>query len=105
MNAPDKPWKVLVDDNFHYGETSHTPVASFDTLEEAIAECRSRVDDWLRVELKPGMDAATLYEHYTIYGEDPWILGGKLNDPVPFCAWDYAKERCKELCREDRREG
>ena len=42
MTVPDKPWKVLVDDNFEYHETSQTPVADFDTREEAIAYCRAR---------------------------------------------------------------
>lgn len=60
---------------------------------------RVLVDDWLRRELEPGMDAKTLYEQYTLYGEDPWILGGKLNDPVPFRAWQYVRGRCEEMCR------
>jgi len=100
MNAPDKPWKVLVDDNFHHGETSQTPVAGFDTCGEAIAYCKSRMDNWLQGAFKPGMDPEALFQSYTTYGEDPWILGGKLNDPVPFRAWDYARERCREICRE-----
>ena len=100
MTVPDKPWKVLVDDNFDYHETAQTPVADFDTREEAIAYCRSRVDRWLAVTHEPGMTAAALFDSYTTYGEDPWILGGKLNDPVPFRAWNYARERCREICGE-----
>lgn len=98
MLVPDKPWKVVVDDNFDHGHSSFMPVAAFDTLEEAIAECKSRVDAWLLTEHKPGMRAQQLWEEYTCYGEDPWVLGGKLNDPVPFRAWDYARRRCSEIC-------
>lgn len=98
MLVPDKPWKVIVSDNFDWEDSSITPVAAFDTREEAIAECKSRVDAWLAGEHKSGMRAEELYERYTIFGEDPWVLGGKLNDPVPFSAWDYARQRCAELC-------
>ncbi len=98
MFLPDKRWKVIVSDNFDWEDSSFTPVAAFDTREEAIAECKSRVDGWLATENKPGMQAEQLYERYTIFGEDPWVLGGKLNDPVPFRAWDYARRRCAELC-------
>lgn len=100
MLVPDKPWKVVVDDNFDYGNSTYEPVAAFDTLEEAIAECRSRVDAWLMTAHEPGMRVEQLWEQYTCFGEDPWVLGGKLNDPVPFSAWDYARQRCSEICAE-----
>lgn len=66
--------------------------------EEAIAERKSRVDAWFATEHKPGMRAQQLWEQHTCFGEDPWVLGGKLNDRVPFRAWDYARRRCAELC-------
>lgn len=100
MTTEQKPFQIFIADNWDYHESSRVPVASCDTLAEAIAECQSRVDADLRGLRKPGMEPQALFEAYTTYGEDPWILGGKLNDPVPFSAWDYARERCKEICRE-----
>ncbi len=99
MDVPDKPWKLLVNDNFNSGETATVPVAAFDTVEETTAECRSRVDAWLETESVPGMSADQLFEHFVTFGEDPWILGGTLRDGVPFSAWDYARERCHVICR------
>ena len=46
-----------------------------DNLAEAIAECQSRVDADLRGLRKPGMEPQALFEAYTAYGEDPWIIG------------------------------
>lgn len=100
MTTEQEPCQIFIADNWDYHESSTVAVASFDTLAEAIAECQSRVDADLRALRNPGMEPQALFEAYTIYGEDPWILGGKLNDPVPFRAWDYARERCAGICRE-----
>ena len=100
MTTHEKSFQIFIADNWNYHESSRVPVASFDTLAEAIAECQSRVDADLRGLRTPDMDPRALFDTYTTYGEDPWILGEKLNDPVPFSAWDYARERCKEICRE-----
>jgi len=101
MLVPDKAWKVVVDDNFDHGNSTYEAVAAFDTREEAIAECKSRVDAWLATAHEPGMQADQLWEQYICFGEDPWVLGGKHNDPVPFRAWNYARQRCAELCAAD----
>ena len=98
MQIPDKPWKVLVDDNFDHGESSLTPVWAYDTLDEAIADCKARVDRWLMSQLEPGMGAKQLYDSYTTYGDDPWILGPPPSKGVLFSAWDYARERCWAIC-------
>lgn len=98
MNASDKRWKVMISDNFDWEYVPRTPSAEFDTLEEAIGLCKSVVDAWLVIELEPGMQPAELFDRYTTFGEDPWVLGGGANGGVPFRAWDYARQRCQELC-------
>jgi hypothetical protein len=98
MVALDKPWKVIVDDNFQYPRSTLTPVASFDTLAEAIAVCKAGVDRCLFAEWKPGISAEDLYRRYTSFGNDPWILGPSGSDRVPFSAWDYARVRCQQMC-------
>ena len=47
--------------------------------------------------LKPGMTAAELYDMYTSFGDDPFIVRIDPNDPIHFSAWDYAKERSNDL--------
>ena len=44
-----------------------------------------------------GMSAQALWEQYTCFGEDPFILSVDVT-PVHFSAWDYARERCAQLC-------
>lgn len=99
MRSVDKPWQVLLDDNFHHGESSFIPYASYDTLEEAIAQCKVRVDECLMADFKPGIGAEELYDIYTTYGADPWIMGPPGSELVPFSAWDYAKGRCWAMCQ------
>lgn len=92
------PFKVCVDDNFHYmDESERTTEGSFATLEEAVAVCKQIVDSFLRDNFKPGISARDLYEKYTMFGDDPFILS-EFGDGG-FSAWHYAKERCEQLCR------
>ena len=84
--------KVLVDDNFHYGDEDERYVAGeFATLEEAVAECRKIVKEQIEHLLKQGVAKEDLLETYKQFGEDPWTSGGK------FSAWDYAKELCQQI--------
>jgi len=86
---------VFVDDNFHYGDSDERyKLGSFPTAEAAVEAARKIVDDYLTSNLKPGMTAEHLYSGYTGFGEDPFIIG----EGVTFSAWDYAKQRCQELC-------
>jgi hypothetical protein len=94
------PYIVKVDDNFHYmDEDERYELATFATLDEALAACRKLVDDWLADNHKPGMTAAQLYELYCGFGEDPFIVAP--NEPslgVPFSARDYVRERVAAIC-------
>jgi len=84
---------VKIDDNFHFmDESERYSDGEYDTYDEAVARCKFIVDDYLQSALEPGMTAKQLFASYTMYGEDPFIVGGNERG---FKAWDYAKERCK----------
>lgn len=92
-------YQVLIDDNFHYqDESERVKHGVFATLEEAVAACQSIVDAYLDDAFKAGMTADALFESYTAFGEDPFIvLDGPGAAPVKFSAWDYARQRCAEI--------
>jgi hypothetical protein len=89
-------YTVYVDDNFHYQDEEHRYMAGeFASHEEAVAECKSIVADYLMSALEPGMTASALYSSYTMFGEDPFVVGPH---GAGFSAWTYAKQRCQDLC-------
>lgn len=95
---PEQKLTVLVDDNFHYqDEDERYKLGEFDDLAAAISACQRVVDGYLTEAYEPGMSAADLHRSYTSFGEDPYIVGA--DQPVPFSAWDYAKQRCQEICK------
>lgn len=62
-------------------------------MAEAIAKCIEIVYKCLQASYKPRMTNEELYEDYTSFGDDPYIVGdGK------FSAWTYAKQKCDEIC-------
>ncbi len=92
-------YQVFIADNFHYrDETENYKLGDFDSFEEAVNICRKIVDDFLQRNLKDGATADELYQNYINFGEDPFIVGEAA--PYKFSAWDYAKERCSQICRE-----
>ena len=94
------PYKVLVDDNFHYMDEDETyTYGEFETLSEAVNAAKRIVDSSLSEQYKPGMNADELYDLYKNFGEDPYIAPGFHHDI--FSAWDYAKERCYEICNQE----
>jgi hypothetical protein len=91
----EKPYTVLVDDNFAYmDEDKRYMHGAFATLEEAVQACQAIVDDFMRRTYTPGMSAAALYREYVAASEDPFIRG----PGAEFSAWTYAKQRCEALC-------
>lgn len=93
-------YKVMVDDNFHYQESDERrEYGAYQTLEEALAACRGLVDKSLREEYRPGISAQDLYDRYTSFGDDPFIMVIEgADDRAKFSAWDYAKDRCRVIC-------
>ena len=88
-------YKVMVDDNFHYmDEDERYHHGIFSTAEEAIAACKRIVDENLENQVKPGMTATELYESYTNFGSDPFVVTlSPADERIDFSAWDYARER------------
>ena len=94
-------YKVLVDDNYHYmDESKRYELGEFHSYEEAVAALKRIVDEYLLASHKPGMTAQQLCDGYTGFGEDPFIVAVSPSSNIEpkFSAWDYAKERCEELC-------
>jgi hypothetical protein len=95
------PYKVYIDDNFHYQDTEHRyEYGTYQSLEEAVTVARRIVDEFLEWEYRSGMSANDLYDQYVSFGEDPFIVPDeRVGEGVIFSAWDYAKQRCADLCK------
>ena len=93
------PFTVRIRENSHYMDESEAyDHGSFATYAEAEAACRKIVDDYLAGAMKPGMSAEALFRAYTMFGEDP-VIDALGPDGKRFSAWDYARQRCGELCQ------
>lgn len=91
-------YRVFVDDNFHYMDDEYRyQKGTYGDWESAVAVCKRIVDDFLEVNYKPRMESQELWRQYRDFGEDPFILGPD-PDAQGFSAWNYAKERSKEIC-------
>lgn len=88
---------VRVADNFHYmDEDESYRHSEHATWGEAVATARRLVDMSLTEHFHSGMSAESLYGWYTMFGDDPYIVSPPWDEQ--FSAWDYAKQRCDELC-------
>ena len=91
-------YKVYVDDNFHYMDESHRyKLGEYKTLGKAINACKKIVNEFLHENYKPGMTIGELLTQYSLYGEDPFIIGA--DEGVPFSARDYASVKVREICQ------
>jgi hypothetical protein len=94
-------YRVQADDNFHYMDQDYRHnLGDFPTYSEALAVCKEIVDRFLCHEYVAGMAESALYFRYMMFGSDPFIVErSESPDPSPaFSAWDYARQRCRELC-------
>ncbi len=93
------PYQIFVADNHRYrDETANYKLGDFDSFEEAVDVCKKIVDDFLQRSYKEGATAAELHQNYINFGEDPFIVGASA--PFKFSAWDYAKQKCSQICGE-----
>lgn len=95
----NRKYIVGVDDNYHYlDESERYNAACFNTYEDAVEYCKALVDKELMHLFRPGMTAEVLYDYYMDFGEDPFI---RTDEDIEnyFSAWDYAKEKSKEICK------
>ncbi len=96
MKATQLPYTLRIDDNYHYMDKDYRRThGEYETLDAAVNAAKAIVDSFLVSAHTPGMTADALYQSYTSFGEDPFIVGpGEYH----FSAWEYAKERCAILC-------
>lgn len=71
-------------------------LGEFSSAEAAVRACREVVDDFLDAHHEEGMSAEELFEQYTTFGEDPFIVSDDRD--VAFSGWTYARKRCGEVC-------
>ncbi len=91
-------FKVFIDDNFHAMDESERVLhGEYDSYESAMSACKGIVDECLGQNLKAGVTSDELYAWYTGMGDDPFIVPARGSHN--FSAWDYAKDKCSELCR------
>jgi hypothetical protein len=92
-------YRVLVDDNFDYmNSDARWTAGEFDNADAAIAKCKSMVDEDLAHLHEAGMTAGALYQTYTAFSDDPFVVAPAGAEMVTFSAWDYARERCAVIC-------
>jgi len=85
-----KRYTVMIDDNFHYMDEDHRyKCGEFSTYEKAVAACKKIVDEELRDMLKQGVRPEELSSTWSLYGSDPYIIGGSSR----FSARDYVTEK------------
>jgi len=92
------PYKVIVDDNFHYGEEDErSEYGTYPTAEEAQEVCRRLVDASLLAEYRDGQTGEQLFDRYTSFGDDPFVVSLDGAPRVEFSAWTYARQRAEEF--------
>jgi hypothetical protein len=90
-------YTVMVDDNFSFMDVSKRyKHGEFNSYDEAVSACKKLVDAYLESALKADMTARELYVSYTMFGEDPFIMGEKA---YPYSSWKYAEQKAEELTR------
>jgi hypothetical protein len=89
-------YEIYIDDNYNMDEDERTGAGEFETLEDAIAEAKRIVDNYLLGVYKkhPEFSAEDLFKEYTKYGVDPWIFPNYSK----YNSWEYAKKRSREIC-------
>ncbi|CAN0619565.1 conserved protein of unknown function [Burkholderia multivorans] len=93
------PVSMYIDDNGHYRDAEYrSGPRVFETVDMALGTARRIVDECLSELHEEGMTAGDLFERYTLFGEDPWLVPWDGGPTVPFSAWDYARERCGAIC-------
>lgn len=94
----EKRFKVYVDDNSHYKDESERYLkGNYGDCEAAVNVCKQIVDDFLAKAYSEDKTEDQLWREYTHWGEDPFIVVTEGENDCSFSAWDYAKERIKEI--------
>ena len=101
-------YTVMISDNFHHmdpdpDENEAYKLAEFDNCAAALLACRQVVDEFLLSTYGPEMTAQELRALYMGFGDDPYIVSADYR--CKFAAWEYARQRCEEICKPDKGEG
>jgi hypothetical protein len=92
------PYKVMVDDNFHYmEEDERSEHGTFPTAAEALEACRRLVDEALLAQYTDGEKADQLFERYKSFGDDLFVVAFGGAPKAEFLAWTCARQRAEEL--------
>src|SRR6187549_1769278 len=93
-----KKFHLRIYDNFHYGDVNDFyKHGEFDTYEEALAEAKLIVDEFLRYNWKKGITPNELIVHFSFFGEDPIIVPER-EGQERFSARTYVDSRAAEIC-------
>lgn len=96
-------FKVYVAENSHFEDEGERYLkGEYTGCETAVAVCKRIVDDFLLKAHSQGKTEEELWREYTMYGEDPYIVASEEEDPCRFSAWDYAKDRIREIIEKER---
>src|SRR5271155_2086872 len=91
-------YRVMIDDNFKYREEeARTEYGTASSADEALDICRALVDMSLLEQYREGQTADELYERYTDFGKDPFVVALEGAPKVNFSAWSYARHRTQDL--------
>ena len=94
----NKRYKVYVDENSHYKDNSHRYLkGNFVNCQAAVNICKQIVDDFLTNAYDENKTEDQLWNEYSSWGEDPFIIVTDGEDNCSFSAWDYAKNRIREI--------
>jgi hypothetical protein len=92
------PYKIMIDDNFKYmDEDARKEYGVVSTADKALDICRALVDMSLLERYEDSQTAEQLYERYTDFGKDPFVVALDGSPKVAFSAWTYARQRAQEL--------
>jgi hypothetical protein len=82
----------------HYmEEDERSEYGSFASADEALDACRTLVEDALLAQYKDGATADQLFERYTSFGSNPFVVAPIGEPKVEFSAWAFAQRRAAEL--------
>ena len=94
----ESAFKVYVDNNSRGPDKSERYLkGNYNDCLTAVHVCKQIVDDFLINAYMEGKTESQLWQEYTQWGEDPFIVDKEEENNCSFSAWDYAKERIKEI--------
>ena len=90
-------YEVYIDDNYHFmDESDRISAGSYRSLEKAIKKCKKITISSLRCLCEEGMTPEKLSAQWSMFGEDPFIVGE--SDSIPFSAREFVTtELCKSI--------